>query len=78
MVMTTIEEGTHLRLKTERMAVDSDILVWRDGKTYGRTYGRTASFRNAMDPSKNNVTFKCYSFCSQVMTTYVCCRKNNF
>ena len=32
-VMTTIEEGTHLPLKTERMAVDSDILVWGDGRT---------------------------------------------
>ena len=31
--MTTIEEGTHLQLKTERMAVDSDILVCGDGRT---------------------------------------------
>ena len=32
--ITSIEEGTHLRLKTERMVVDSDILAWRDGRTY--------------------------------------------
>ena len=47
--MTTIEEGTHLRLKTEHMAVNSDILAWRDGRTYGRT--DTASYRDAMDAS---------------------------
>ena len=48
--ITSIEEGTHLRLKTERMVVDSDILAWRDGRTYERT--DTASFRGAMDASK--------------------------
>ena len=36
-----MEEETHLRLKTERMVVISDILAWRDGRTYGRTDGRT-------------------------------------
>ena len=53
--ITTIEEETHLRLKTERMVVISDILAWRDGRTDGRTYGRTdtASYRDAMDASKN-------------------------
>ena len=56
-----IEEGTHLRLKTKHMAVNSDILVWRDGRTYGWmdgwTYGRTdtASYRDAMDASKKYV-----------------------
>ena len=39
-MMKTIEEGTHLQLKIERMVVDSDILAWRDGWTYGRTYRR--------------------------------------
>ena len=52
--ITTIEEETHLRLKTERMVVISDILAWRDRRTYGRT--DTASYRDAMDASKN--TFK--------------------
>ncbi|MEL6700049.1 MAG: hypothetical protein AAFP89_27750 [Bacteroidota bacterium] len=53
--MTTIEEETHLRLKTERMVVISDILAWRDGRTYGHTDGRTdtPSYRDAMDASKN-------------------------
>ena len=59
--MTMIEEGTHLRLKTEHTALNSDILAWRDGRTYGwtdgRTYGRTdtASYRVAMDASKNKL-----------------------
>ena len=43
--MTTVEEGTHLRLKTEHMAVNSDILAWHDGRTDIwtdiRTDGRT-------------------------------------
>ena len=47
--ITSIEEGTHLRLKTERMVVDPGILAWCDGRTDiqsdghtdGRTYGRT-------------------------------------
>ena len=52
--ITTIEE-TYLRLKTERMVVISDILAWRDGRTDIRTDGRTdtASYRDAMDASKN-------------------------
>ena len=32
--MMTIEEGT-LRSKTERTAMDSDTLAWRDGRTFG-------------------------------------------
>ena len=53
-VMTTIEEGTHLQLKTERMAIDSDEVVWRDGRTYGWTYKRTDTgfYKNEMDACK--------------------------
>ena len=39
--ITTIEKETHLRLKTERMVMISDILAWRDGRTDIRTYGHT-------------------------------------
>ena len=36
------------------MAVNSDILAWRDGRTHIRTDGRTdtASYRDAMDASE--------------------------
>ena len=45
MRMTTIEKGSHLRLKTEHITANSDVLAWRAGwtdiRTIGRTYGRT-------------------------------------
>ena len=44
-----------MRLKTERMVVDSDILAWRDGRTDGHTDGRTDGHGlviGAMDASK--------------------------
>ena len=55
-MMKTIEEGTHLQSKIERMVVDSDILAWRDVRTDGHTDGRTdtASYRDAMDASKKH------------------------
>ena len=58
--ITSIEEGSHLQLKTECMVVDSDILAWRDGRTYGRRDGRTdtASYRDAMDASNNKKTLR--------------------
>ena len=33
--VTMIDEWTHLRLETELMAVDSDILAWCDGRMDG-------------------------------------------
>ena len=48
--MTMIEEGTHLRLKTESVAVNSDIFAERDGPTPGPT--DTVAYRDAMDASK--------------------------
>ena len=48
-----MEEGTHLRLKTESVAANSDIFAKRDRPTHGPT--DTVAYRDAMDASKKGI-----------------------
>ena len=54
-----MEEGTHLRLKTERAAVDSDILTTRDGRVDIWTGGR---IDNDLILTSHRMTFLLYLY----------------